>query len=118
MTELYPLLLMFSGLLLVVLAAMPWQTPGRRAISAIFGVGFLGYGFYLEFLFDGGTYIVFYYAFVAPILVIFQSVKGYQAWKARKAQWQQQPMLYPGAQYPVPPQYPVQPQYLQNPPQQ
>jgi hypothetical protein len=114
MFELYPPLLMLSGVLLLVMAALPWQTGGRRAISALFGVGFLGYGFYLTFLFTGGTYIVFYYAFVVPVLMIIQTVKGYKAYQESKAQ--------PPAPYQFqagPPQFPAgPPQYPAVPPQQ
>lgn len=109
MVDFYAPLLMFSGLLLLINAVLPWQTGGARVISILFGLGFLGYGFYLEFLFPGGTVHIFLYAFIAPILVIISSVKGYSAWQAGRAQ-RQQPAIYPGAQIPAPPpgqyQYP------------
>jgi hypothetical protein len=129
MFELYPPLLMFSGILLLVMAALPWQSGGARVVSALFGVGFLGYGFYLEFIFTGGTYIVFYYAFIVPVLMIVQTVKGYQAYQRGKAAaqqpiaQQQPPMGYPPQPFPAgpPPQYPGAPpqQYQPQPyPQQ
>ena len=103
MFELYPPLLMLSGVLLLVLAVLPWQATRSRVISGLFGLGFLGYGFYLEFIFTGGHYILFYYAFVVPVLMVIQSVKGFRAWQARKAQ--PAPGIYPGAPVAAPPQF-------------
>jgi hypothetical protein len=107
MVDFYAPLLMFSGLLLLINAVLPWQTAGGRVISVLAGLGFLGYGFYLEFLFTGSHVIIFYYAFAVPVVLIISSVKGFKGWQASKAQ-QQQPAIYPGAQYPAPPpgQYP------------
>jgi hypothetical protein len=81
----YPFLLMFSGVLLVVLAVLPWQTGRRRIISAFFAAVFLGYGCYLEFAFTGGTYVIFYYAFIVPVVLAVQSVRAYRFSEARKA---------------------------------
>jgi hypothetical protein len=107
MVDFYAPLLMFSGLLLLINAVLPWQTGGARVISILAGLGFLGYGFYLEFIFTGGHVLIIYYAFAVPVVLIISSVKGFKAWQATKAQ-QQQPAIYPGMQYPAPPpgQYP------------
>ncbi|GIH15090.1 hypothetical protein [Rugosimonospora africana] len=80
----YTILLMLSGLLLVVLgAAVSGQGTGSRVLSILIGVAFFGYGFYLAFIFTGGEYRVFYYAFVVPFLVIFRIVSARRANKAR-----------------------------------
>lgn len=52
----YALLLMFSGLAMILMAGprVKHSTRGVRALNALFGLGFLGYGFYLAFLFEGG----------------------------------------------------------------
>jgi hypothetical protein len=114
MFELYPPLLMLSGILLLVNAALPWQTVGTRILNVLLGLVYIGYGFYLEFIFTGGEYRIFIYAFIVPILMIVQTVRSFKAWQAQKAA---QPAIYPGAQYPAPPpgQYP--PQYGQPPAQ-
>jgi hypothetical protein len=80
----YTILLMLSGLLLVVLgAAVGGQGTGSRVLSVLIGIAFFGYGFYLAFIFSGGEYRVFYYAFVVPILVVFRIVQARRANKAR-----------------------------------
>lgn len=117
MLELYAPLLMVSGLLLVANAMLPWQTVGARVLSVVVGIAFFGYGAYLEFLFTGGHFIVFYYAFAVPVLLIIQSVKGFRGWQAQKRQ-QQQPAIYPGAQFAAPPQQYGQPPQFGAPPQQ
>jgi hypothetical protein len=118
MFELYAPLLMVSGLLLVVNAILPWQTVGARVLSILVGLGFFGYGAYLEFIFTGGHYIVFYYAFAVPVLLIIQSLKGFRAWQAQKAQRAQQPGIYPGAPVAAPPQQFGQPPQFGAPQQQ
>jgi hypothetical protein len=66
-----------SGVLLVLLGAIGFrQTVGMRIVDVLFGLGFLGYAFYLFFLFDGGDIAVFYYAFIAPIALIIKAFRG------------------------------------------
>jgi hypothetical protein len=74
----YVLLLMFAGIVMLVMASptVKHSTTGLRALNALFGIGFLGYGFYLAFLFDGGGYIVFFQAFILPLLLIVRTVRG------------------------------------------
>jgi hypothetical protein len=57
-------------------------------IRAIFGVGFFAYGFYLAFLFGGGTYIVFFQAFIVPVLLIVDTFRA----RARGRQLPQRPV--------------------------
>jgi hypothetical protein len=83
----YSLLLMLSGVALVVLGvAFRDQGTGSRVISVLAGVAFFGYGFYLTFLFTGGTYRIFFYAFVVPILLIVRAVKARNEARAHAAQ--------------------------------
>ncbi|GAB0105583.1 hypothetical protein JMUB6875_45620 [Nocardia sp. JMUB6875] len=63
-------LLALSGVIMLVLAAMRQQNDWSRALNAIFGVGFLGYAFYLAFLFDGGSYFIFFQAFILPVMMV------------------------------------------------
>jgi hypothetical protein len=75
---------MVSGVLLVVLgAAMGGQGAVSRVLNILVGLAFFGYGFYLEFLFQGGTYRVFFYAFVVPILLIVRTIQARRAVRAR-----------------------------------
>jgi hypothetical protein len=41
----------------------------------VIGLGFLGYAFYLFFLFNGGTFRLFYYPFILPVLLVIQAVR-------------------------------------------
>ena len=77
----YVLLLMFSGVAMIVMASptVKHSTMGVRALNALFGVGFLGYGFYLAFLFDGGGYFIFFKAFILPVLMIFRTIRSARA---------------------------------------
>jgi hypothetical protein len=89
----YVLLLMFSGVAMIIMASptVKHSTMGVRALNALFGVGFLGYGFYLAFLFSGGGYLIFFKAFILPVLMIFRTIRS-----ARTAGSQELP-AQPGA---------------------
>ncbi|GAA2640798.1 hypothetical protein GCM10010399_88060 [Dactylosporangium fulvum] len=73
-----------SGLLLLALAVQPFlkTSIGLRVLNGLFGVGFLGYAFYLFFIFDGGSVQIFFYAFVAPILLLVQTIRQAKAQNA------------------------------------
>ena len=87
MFDAYTLALMVSGALLIIVgAAVSRQSTGTRVLNLLFGVGFLGYGFYLEFLFTGDSYRVFPYAFLAPIVLIVQTFKARKAAKEAAAE--------------------------------
>ena len=77
----YVLLLLFSGIVMIVMASptVKRSTMGLRALNALFGVAFLGYGFYLAFLFQGGSYFILFKAFILPVLLIVQTIKGARA---------------------------------------
>jgi predicted membrane channel-forming protein YqfA (hemolysin III family) len=80
----YTILLMLSGVLLIVLgAAVGEQSTGSRVLSIVVGLAFFGYGFYLEFLFRGGEYRIFFYAFVVPIVLVVRTIQARRAMKAR-----------------------------------
>ena len=104
---------------MVVLAIVKGgQTNGVRAFNGVLGAAFLGYAFYLEFIFQGGHYIVFYYAFILPFLMVIRFFRargshpnaaqpraqqpyagqphGSQPYGGQPGQGQQ----YPGQQYP------------------
>jgi hypothetical protein len=82
----YAVLLVFSGVLMLVLAALKTgRSMGRRIWSGILGAGFAIYGLYLLLLFQGGTYRIFIYAFILPIVMTVQFFRQRAAVKAMQA---------------------------------
>jgi hypothetical protein len=77
----YVVLLGISGVVMLAMAAVKadGQSDGARAISALAGLAFLGYGIYLAFIFEGGTYWMFFQAFFLPGLLIVNFVRGLTA---------------------------------------
>ena len=75
----YCILLMLSGIAMLLVAVLRNQTVQRRVIRAIFGIGFFGYGFYLTFVFAGTHYVVFFQAFIFPVLLIVDSIRSQTA---------------------------------------
>jgi hypothetical protein len=90
----YVLLLCLSGAVMVALAAIKpgGQSAGSRALSAVAGIGFLGYGIYLGFIFGGGSYIMFFQAFILPALLVVNFVRSLFTNHPAEAQ----PQPYPG----------------------
>jgi hypothetical protein len=76
--NLYVAALAVSGILLLGMALSGLGSRGTfdRVISGLFGAGFLGYAFYLFFIFDGGVVQEFWYAFAAPVFVIYRAIKA------------------------------------------
>jgi hypothetical protein len=72
----YCLLLMFSGIAMLVISVVRNQATRRRVVLAIFGLGFFAYGFYLTFVFSSGHYLLFFQAFIVPVLLIFDTFRG------------------------------------------
>jgi hypothetical protein len=69
--------LLVSGIAMLVMAAIGGgQSAGERLLNLAFGVGFLGYAVYLGFIFEGGEYFMFFYAFILPVLMLFRFVKA------------------------------------------
>ena len=79
------LFLILSGIAMLVMAFVKADYAKRRqVVNFIFGAGFLIYGLYLLFVFNGGTYFMFYYAFVAPIFLIVQFFRDRAAFRDRQ----------------------------------
>ena len=105
----YVVFLAISGLILIVLSAAAGgtQKASARIISALFGLGFLGYAIYLAFIFDGHSYEIFFYAFILPFIIGFRFIGGIVA--ARNARNVRvpaaapQPMIPPTAPGSMPP---------------
>ncbi len=72
----YCILLMLSGIAMLVTAVLRNQAVQRRVIRAIFGIGFFCYGFYLTFVFAGGHYVLFFQAFIVPVLLILDTIRS------------------------------------------
>jgi hypothetical protein len=74
---LYVIALGASGLIMLAVGALGIGTPsvGLRVLSSLLGLAFAGYAFYLAFIFEGGEYRLFWYAFIFPVLAIAQAVK-------------------------------------------
>jgi hypothetical protein len=73
----YVVLLLLSGVVMLVMTAVRVdQKPARRILSLLFGVGFLGYGIYLGFIFNGGSYFVFFQVFILPIVLVASSLRS------------------------------------------
>lgn len=85
--NLYWILLIVSGALLLVMAASGFgsKSTADRVISSLFGLGFLAYGIYLGFVFTGGTYHIFFYAFAVPVLLVVNAFKNSKERKEREA---------------------------------
>jgi hypothetical protein len=74
----YVVLLCISGVVMVGMAAVKSadQSSGSRALSVLAGLAFLGYGIYLGFIFDGGSYMMFFQAFILPVLLVFNFIRS------------------------------------------
>ncbi|RRQ77474.1 hypothetical protein CQW39_18010 [Streptomyces griseofuscus] len=107
----YVVLLFISGAAMLILGVINASglSKGWRAFNVIAGLGFMGYGIYLGFIFQGGTYIVFFKAFILPVMVVvnfFRSLSRRKAMPAPYPMAGQQPMAAP-APYPMAGQQPM-----------
>lgn len=83
MFNVYVLFLIFSGIAMLAMGfTRSAYARRRRVVNLIFGAGFLLYGLYLLLLFQGGSYFMFLYAFVVPILLIVQFFRDRAAARA------------------------------------
>ena len=93
----YVLFLIGSGIAMLVMAGVKsGRTAGRRAWYAVFGAGFTLYGLYLLLFFRGGHYLIFFYAFILPILMTVRFFRDRSAFRAKQqaAAWQGPPPGY------------------------
>ncbi|WP_131735737.1 hypothetical protein [Actinomadura roseirufa] len=67
----YVVMLAFSGVLMFVAISVA-EKLSERLMYAGLGLGLLGYAVYLAFIFDGGTYTMFYYVFAVPVIALFK----------------------------------------------
>ncbi|MFF2349363.1 hypothetical protein ACFVVL_06250 [Kitasatospora sp. NPDC058115] len=74
----YVVLLAVSGIALLVIGAvnLGGLKIGWRILNVLAGLGFTGYAYYLAFVFEGGTYTLFFKAFILPVALIANAVKA------------------------------------------
>ncbi|MER5356023.1 hypothetical protein ABT093_37595 [Kitasatospora sp. NPDC002551] len=124
----YVVLLAISGLALLVLGAvnLGGLKIGWRILNVLVGLGFTGYAYYLAFVFEGGTYTLFFKAFILPVALIANAVKALVTRSQEPAApvappvpagspYQPQPAAPYGQGAPVPQASPYQPQGYQAP---
>lgn len=86
MFHVYVLFLILSGIAMLVMAFVRTDYAKRRQVlNFILGAGFTVYGLYLLLVFKGGHYLLFYYVFVLPVLMIFQFFRDRARARARQA---------------------------------
>ncbi|MEU4117655.1 hypothetical protein AB0F71_24545 [Kitasatospora sp. NPDC028055] len=74
----YVVLLALSGTIMLVLGVLPLRglKVGMRILNIAIGLAFAGYAYYLAFVFEGGTYRIFFQALILPIAMIVTTVKA------------------------------------------
>ncbi len=100
MTTLFLIYLLFligSGIAMLVIASVQSrQAKARRLWTGALGAGFLIYGLYLLLFFRGGHFLIIYYVFVLPFLVIVRFFRDRSGNRKRQqaVAFQGQPPLY------------------------
>lgn len=81
----YVILLILSGIAMIGLAGLAAR-PFSKVLNLLFGFGFVVYGVYLGFIWHGGTYVIFFKAFLLPVLLLISTLRtGIAKRGARKA---------------------------------
>jgi hypothetical protein len=105
----YWIALIGSGIAMLAIAGTGFGeiSAGQRAINAVFGLGFLGYGVYLGLFFNGGSYLIFFKAFILPVLLVANAIRSSVSHRNQRNHTPQPPMQG----YPAPPMqgYPAPP---------
>ena len=98
----YVFFLIASGVVMLILGSLkaPYAKP-RRVWNLVLGAGFTIYGLYLLLFFQGGHYILFFYAFAIPVLRAMWFFRARAAYQAAT----QQAGPVPPAGYAQPPAY-------------
>jgi fatty acid desaturase len=97
----YMVALTISGLILLALAIGGFfkASKGSRIFSGVVGLAFLGYAFYLFFIFTGGAVFVSYYVFIVPVILIVNLFRS----RKEKQQQAEVQVAAPMGQPPAPP---------------
>jgi hypothetical protein len=102
----YVFILIASGVLMLVMGILRAPYARRsRVLNLIMGAGFAIYGLYLLLFFQGGHYILFFYAFVLPVLMTVRFFRARSAYQAAQSVTPGAPIGYgqPAAGYGQPP---------------
>jgi hypothetical protein len=99
--SIYVILLMLSGITMVLFGSALARRSSAfgRALSVLAGLGFFGYGFYLAFIFSGGHYVIFFYAFAVPVVMIIRAITGSATARRNVQPPASYPMAYPAPGY-------------------
>jgi hypothetical protein len=82
----YVFILIASGVLMLVMGILRAPYARRsRVLNLIMGAGFSIYGLYLLLFFQGGHYILFFYAFVLPVLMTVRFFRARSAYRAAQS---------------------------------
>ena len=101
MFNVYVFFLIASGVVMLVMGSLRAPYANRRRVwNLAFGAGFTIYGLYLLLFFQGGHYILFFYAFVLPVLMAVRFFRDRTAYQAA-----QQAGAVPPPGYAQPPAY-------------
>lgn len=71
----YVVLLVISGIAMIGLAGLAVR-PLSKVLNLLFGFGFVVYGVYLGWVWQGTTYLVFFKAFLLPVVLVFSTVRS------------------------------------------
>ncbi len=86
MFNVYVLFLIASGVLMLVRGSSRAPYAKRRRVyNLVSGAGFTIYGLYLLLFFQGGHYLLFFYAFILPILLTVRFFRDRSAYRAAQA---------------------------------
>jgi hypothetical protein len=103
----YCLFLLISGIAMLCMTGIPTQGKGTRIANLVFGIGFVCYAIYLIEIFDGGTYFIFFKAFILPVFLVIGTIKSAaDGRRAKKAGPYVPPVMNYAPGQPVPPQSP------------
>jgi hypothetical protein len=115
----YVFILIASGVLMLVMGILRAPYARRsRVLNLIMGAGFSIYGLYLLLFFQGGHYILFFYAFVLPVLMAVRFFRARSAYRAAQSMTPGAPAGYgqPPAGYGQPGGYGQPPTAYSQPP--
>ncbi|NEW39687.1 hypothetical protein GV794_24295 [Nocardia cyriacigeorgica] len=77
MFDWYVGLLALSGSIMIVMAVVKGgQSEAFRWLNGALGAGFLAYAGYLAFLFEGGSYLILFHAFILPVMMVVNFVRS------------------------------------------
>jgi len=83
----YVFFLIASGVVMLVIGNLRAPYAKRRRVwNLAFGAAFTLYGLYLLLFFQGGHYILFFYAFVLPVLMVVRLFRDRAAYQAAAQQ--------------------------------